>query len=218
MNVDQLVEDEQKIIGLMPLANGRPFSPLNPDLREFDINVLAHSLARNCRFNGHTVEHDSVAQHSVLVSIEMEAAAFGRVESIIDAAIAGKWGLFHDASEGYGLPDLSRMVKRSAQMQGYRDAEQLLQRMIYGAVGLSGEAPGDLGLHDLRVGATEARDFLVNGIPLWWPAEYHDSRNHLSQRLIGWSYAIARQRFLDRYAYLEDRLKTRTPAASFSRG
>jgi hypothetical protein len=216
MNVEQLVADEQKIVGFMPLANGRPFNPINPDRREIKIQVIAHAAARNCRFNGQTLVHDSLGQHMVLVSVEMERAAIARGESRLQAVIAGMWGLVHDGSECLGLPDMSRMVKRSPQMTAYRDLERPLQQLVYECFGLFGPEPEDLHVHDLRVGATEARDFLEGGIPPWWPAEYHDTRNHLTETLHSWPFEVAKAKFLARYAYLESRLNTSTPADSFS--
>lgn len=67
---------------------GRRIDTLAPDPCEIEIDDIAHSLAQQCRFLGHTDGFYSVAQHSVLVS--------GFVPDR-DAL----WGLLHDAAEAY---------------------------------------------------------------------------------------------------------------------
>lgn len=59
---------------------------------------IAHALARQCRFNGHTPKHYSVAQHSVLVSQMCPPRT-------------QKFGQLHDAAETY-IGDVVSPVKR----------------------------------------------------------------------------------------------------------
>ena len=47
---------------------GRQFFPLDPDPQDIDIVDIAHSLAMQCRYNGHTDRFYSVAEHCVHVS------------------------------------------------------------------------------------------------------------------------------------------------------
>lgn len=80
------------------IYSGKKFWTLDPKPEEVDINDIAHSLALQCRFNGHTNSFYSIAQHSVLVSkIVNPKQAFA--------------GLFHDASEAY-TGDLISPLKR----------------------------------------------------------------------------------------------------------
>jgi hypothetical protein len=67
---------------------GRRVHSLSPSSDEIDIDDIAHSLAYQCRFLGHTDGFYSVAQHSVLVSQMVPEQ---------DAL----WGLLHDAAEAY---------------------------------------------------------------------------------------------------------------------
>lgn len=77
---------------------GVQFWPLDPRVDEILLEDIAHSLSKICRYNGHSVDHYSVAEHSVLVSRHV------RPENRLQA-------LLHDAPEAY-LGDIIRPVKR----------------------------------------------------------------------------------------------------------
>lgn len=98
----------------MLTVTGRTFWPLDPRPEEVAIEDIAHSLAHQCRYAGHTSAFYSVAQHSVLVAENLPPEL-------------RLWGLLHDASEAY-LVDLPRPVKRF--MPGYAEAEVRLMRCI----------------------------------------------------------------------------------------
>ena len=68
--------------------SGKKFYPGRP---EYDVEDIAHALAFNCRYNGHTKRFYSVAEHSILVSVLMEEFKLG---SPLE-------GLLHDATEAY---------------------------------------------------------------------------------------------------------------------
>lgn len=70
---------------------------LHPAPEEITIEDIAHALAMQCRFTGHTRFHYSVAQHSFLASL------------IVPQEFA-KEALLHDATEAY-LCDLARPLK-----------------------------------------------------------------------------------------------------------
>lgn len=70
------------------LFDGRIFDLLNPDPALLDIDVIARSLSRQCRFNGHADRFYSVAEHCVLVSQ-------------ISPPHLALWGLLHDAAETF---------------------------------------------------------------------------------------------------------------------
>ena len=52
---------------------GKKFDPLNPNLNDFCIEDIAHSLSLQCRFTGHCRVFYSVAEHSVHVSYQVPA-------------------------------------------------------------------------------------------------------------------------------------------------
>lgn len=97
----------------------------------FDIEDIAHSLALQCRFTGHTATFYSVAQHSLLVSDLIYERMRGNPEDENDI----DWkmvlaALLHDAEEAY-LMDLARPLKRQPQMEFYVNAGTTLRRAIY---------------------------------------------------------------------------------------
>lgn len=75
--------------------------PLEPSM--LDIEDIAHSLANQCRYNGHCQVFYSVAEHSVLIARWLLIdQSYTR-----DVALAG---LFHDAEETY-VTDVPRPLK-----------------------------------------------------------------------------------------------------------
>lgn len=78
---------------------GKRIDLFHPHPAQIEIEDIAHALAHLCRFGGHTVEHYSVAQHSVLVS---------RLVPDNLACVA----LMHDAAEAY-IGDIVRPLKQA---------------------------------------------------------------------------------------------------------
>lgn len=104
---------------------GKKFCPLNPRPEDVCIEDIAHSLAMQCRFNGHTRVFYSVAEHSVLMAEELAVLGYDKTVQL--------YGLLHDAAEAY-LCDLPQPIKH--ELNQYRVAEIKLQRTILGALGL----------------------------------------------------------------------------------
>jgi hypothetical protein len=99
------------------------------DLAPVDVNIhdIAHSLAMQCRFGGHTKFHYSVAQHSVYVA--------ERVFDVTKDPTRALLGLLHDGSEAY-LTDLPRPVKRQPICAFYCAAERMAQKAVLTAFDL----------------------------------------------------------------------------------
>ncbi len=95
--------------------SGIKFWPLNPRAMDVDINDIAHALANNCRYTGHTSKFYSVAEHSVHVS-KLVADEF---------ALAG---LLHDAAEAY-IADIAKPIK--PYFSNYSEIEDALTETIY---------------------------------------------------------------------------------------
>ena len=99
----------------MQTATGGQFWPLDPRADEVWIDDVALQLSKICRFSGAVRKFYSVAQHSVLVSIEA-----GRIATLTMPSRAARCyalaGLLHDASEAY-LNDVIRPLKRHGQFK-----------------------------------------------------------------------------------------------------
>jgi uncharacterized protein len=79
-------------------STGHQFWPATPIPSDIRIDDIAHALSHLCRFGGHSREFYSVAQHSVIVSVNVPA------QHRFTA-------LMHDAAEAY-LGDVIQPVKR----------------------------------------------------------------------------------------------------------
>ena len=132
--------------------SGLKFYPLVP-AGAILIRDIAHALAMQCRYGGHSLWHYSVAQHSVLVS------------QIVPPSMALS-GLLHDASEAY-LVDLPRPVKHSRYLDGYREIEERLEEQIAKAFELPYPFPQEVKEADLEVYYSEARALFTKVHPDW---------------------------------------------------
>lgn len=108
---------------------GRMVNPL--DLRPEDICIedIAHALALCNRFAGHTKFPINVAQHSLFVAHLCPDHY--------------QQALLHDASEAY-LGDVTKWLKRTPTMAGYREAEDRAQRVICSVFGIPHELPHEV--------------------------------------------------------------------------
>lgn len=180
--------------------SGRAFSFDSPTTNQVDIADVAHALSMQCRFAGHVKQFYSVAEHSVLVSIEVSRLGGNIIDTLA--------GLLHDAGEAF-VGDMPSPVKHRSGMASYRDLEDAALIAVITSLGLG------RGYTDLLVSATGSeiirradrsvtlaeRNALLNhatahrweydGVyePSWLPIE-------------GWQPGLARDRFQRRYDVL----------------
>lgn len=135
---------------------GKRIFPLDPDPEQIDIRDIAHALANQCRFAGHTKRFYSVAEHSYHVSFML-----GTVPAL------ALWGLLHDASEAY-LVDLPSPLKRDSGLgRLYADYERVLMRAVCIRFGLPEEMPASVHSADRAVLASEANTLMTGVIGDW---------------------------------------------------
>ncbi len=125
------------------------FFPNDPDSLHISKYDIAHSLAMQCRYNGHTKVFYSVAEHSVLVSYAVP------VEDAL-------WGLLHDAPEAY-IGDVIRPLKKD--MPKFRELDERIMMSICTKFGIPYEMPESVKVADNRIIANE-RDILLGTPPL----------------------------------------------------
>jgi uncharacterized protein len=100
---------------------------------EVDLDDIAHSLSRICRYNGHTFGHLSVARHSLWVS--------KRAEFVTGSPSVALAGLLHDAAEAY-IGDMVRPLKhREGAMRDYAEAEERCEAVIARVFGIPHPLP-----------------------------------------------------------------------------
>ena len=131
----------------MGTASGQPFWPLDPRVEEVRLHDIAAHLARICRFNGalrDSVEHYSVAQHSVLVSWHVPVAY-------------ALEGLLHDAAEAY-TGDMIKPLKSG--VPGFVEIANNIDRVVRERFGLAAEESACVKAADYRAVLTERRDLL----------------------------------------------------------
>lgn len=171
----------------MQLFSGKPFFLTDPLAREMRIEDIAHSLANQCRFNGHTIEFYSVAQHSVLVSQYVDP----------EYAMAG---LMHDAGEAY-VSDLSKPVKVIIQGE-YKALESRIDHVVCEAFDLNYLEchSGPVKEADMRILSTEKRDLMAAPCGVCWGTIHPPYAEHIVPLLP----KEAEKLFLERFKQLTD--------------
>lgn len=176
---------------------GKTFYPLAPRFEDIDIRDIAHSLAQQCRWTGHTKRFYSVAQHSVHVSERVPVAA----------ALSG---LLHDAQEAY-CSDLSRPLKHDTPMgREYMKIEEVLERAIAEKFKIEFPHPSVVKLADDRILWTEMRDLMEGK----WDDRWVKKFDPYPETLTPWSSEEAERRFLQRFAELTGQQPEALPLAA----
>lgn len=171
--------------GWMRTSTGRRIWPLDPDPAHVDIADIAHALSNVARYNGHTREFYSVAQHSVMVARHLPRGL-------------RLWGLLHNASKAY-LPDITTPLRKA--MPSYVAADARMLRAIAAAHGLGPEEPAEVSLANLAVGAAEARDLFDGPLALASGIE----ASPVAERIEPWSPGVAQAAFMDHFRELSGR-------------
>lgn len=135
--------------------SGRMLDLSLPDPDVLDLEDIAHSLARLCRFNGAVDGFYSVASHSVYVARRLQAE-YGTRNRIAAA------GLLHDATEAY-LGDVTSGLKRL--FPDYRELERRWEYAVERRYGVAIVENLIVKEADIRARYAEARDLFV-GYPL----------------------------------------------------
>jgi len=162
--------------------SGKKFFPLEPVFEDIDVVDIAHSLAQQCRFNGHCRPFYSVAEHSV------------RVSRIVPASDA-LWGLLHDASEAY-VSDLPRPLK--GLVPEFSAAEERLQQLIARRFDLPWPIPDCVHEADNILLRTELRDVMPPLLEAWQMRV-----DPLTEGIVPVDSATAERMFLNRYCELK---------------
>jgi len=172
-------QTDDKLEGLIETYTGRTINPLDPDPGSIFIDDIAHSLANQCRFTGHTRNFYSVAQHCVLVA------------DVVQDETLKLTALLHDASEAY-LSDIARPVKMMPKFGDlYREYEERLEQAIAKNFGLEWPWPKEI---------KEADNILLRAeqIDLMFGIFRHEAPEY-GKKIIPWPPTEARAQFMWAY-------------------
>lgn len=178
---------------------GLKVRPLTPP-KLFDVRDIARALSMQCRYAGHVSRFYSVAEHSchvtdIVASRRQKCCPIcvGRCE------VLPKWALMHDAAEAF-LGDVTRPLKHTPDLTGYRLAEQKMQLAITSWLKLPPLEPKLVSSVDKELLGTEAAQLkypihkdwtktVPGGLPPPIPGF----------RRMGWTPARAEREFLARF-------------------
>jgi uncharacterized protein len=166
------------------IYSGEKFWPLDPKPEEVNINDIAHSLALQCRFNGHCNSFFSIAQHSVFVSKIVSP----------DQALAG---LLHDASEAY-TGDIVSPLKKFLPPE-FKEIEKEIEKVIFERFGIKNVDHIEIKKADKIALFTEMRDLMKKPHSKW---DDVDSFKPYPEKIIPLSPEEAEKEFLERYKEL----------------
>ncbi len=179
---------------------GKSFDLLNPKPEMVCIEDIAHSLAFQCRYTGHTQGFYSVAQHCVLMA-ENEDLPGDPLQKLL-----------HDAAETY-IGDIAKPWKQLLRVDVPRgitrinqhyvdvgDFEDTIQKIIGLALGIDLTHSAEVKESDIRMMATEVRDLMpVMPLSFEWGCSVS---NPVEETIIPWLPEPSEQIFLAMYRLL----------------
>ena len=138
---------------------GRRFHPFAPRVEDVALEDIAHSLAHQCRYNGHCRVFYSVAEHSIHLAGQMPDPL-------------ALLGLMHDAGEAY-VSDIVRPIKpylaihSGPERNSFKRIEKDILRVIAYRFDLPWPVPAAIEAADLRMLATERLRLFDDRMPAW---------------------------------------------------
>jgi len=164
---------------------GRAWHFLTPGMEEVVcLEDIAHALSMQARFNGHTAEFYSVAQHSVLVS-----QCVGPANTL--------WGLLHDAAEAY-VGDMVSPLKHTEVGRLFEAVELHTLKAIAKWAGLRLPIPNEVREVDRRMLATEAQQLFQEAAPEKWKL---NARPYPHLEIVCWSPNEAEEEFIRAFEF-----------------
>lgn len=171
-------------------VSGKKFYFLDPDPDSIDIYDIAHALAMNCRYTGHSDRFYSVAEHSWHMA-RMAPAGMGLA------------ALLHDASEAY-ITDIASPIKQH--LPDYQSMEDHLMQRISAKFGFEYPLNPIIKHLDLTMLSTEAHYLLKSRGDSWdlWDYRKRPAVQH-NYRPLGFDPRRGKQLFLDMFYELKEK-------------
>jgi uncharacterized protein len=163
----------------------KKFHILDPQPEDICIEDIAHALAMQCRFTGHTRHHYSVAQHAYYASL-IVAPGF-EFEA-----------LNHDDSEAY-LCDMNRPMKHYTTAGAeYMKVESVIEHAIARKLGLPLTMSPEVKVADNAMLYAEKAQLMP---AMEWDTRWSD-KGAADIKIHKWTEEEAEERFLGRYYHL----------------
>jgi uncharacterized protein len=179
---------ESKAHAYIQTFTNKKFHILDPRSEEIDLYDLAHALALQCRFTGHTRHHYSIAQHVVLASHVVHPGF--ELET-----------LHHDDSEAY-IGDMSRPFKHfTSAGTVYREVETAVQDACDIKFGIhSGQMSPEVKWADNAMLYSEKAQLMKN---MEWDTQWGDG-DEAVVKIHYWFHWYAEMRYLHRHWQLTE--------------
>ncbi len=174
---------------------GKSFDLLHPTSDMVCIEDIAHALSQICRYTGHTSKFYSVAQHSILMSLDSDLPGDPMAK------------LLHDADEAYvgdtaspwkqclyvSIPNISG----GSHFESLRSWERKIQDVIGIALGISLTHSAEVKEADVRIYFAEIRDLMYpsDEFKMWYDKTLKPAKIQINP----WVPEFAEKTFLDRY-------------------
>lgn len=158
-----------------------------------NLEDIAHSLAMQCRYNGHIRLFYSVAEHSAIIAKWL-------LDQTGDYQLALE-GLLHDGSEAY-LCDIPRPFKQH--LKEYKTLEERVERVVALKFGLVYPWAPIIREADTRILLDEKKVLMLDN-KTYWPDM--DGFEPLGVRIVGLPPAEAEALFLDAFNVITTKLK-----------
>lgn len=183
------------------LASGNLVDIRNLKPEDININDIATSLANTCMAGGHVKKYYSNAQHSLLVSYQVQHMQSLDKQDLLREQMRG---LLHDAAETYTM-DIRTPLKRMPEMQGLMELEKQIEQVIAERFGLGSICSPAVKEADRYVRAQEMRDFMA--APTY---ELPENDIRVTQKQFGFNIKAlepkaAKEEFLKRFRFLKER-------------
>jgi uncharacterized protein len=184
--------------GTIHTYTGKRYSVINPTPDQVDVMDIAHHLSQIGRFTGATKWFYPVAQHAVLCASNV--LRFAESHSLAHSAWLMFCALHHDNPEAY-VNDLSRPVKYTEGLQGYRALEDRNWIAISSAFAIPYKLPDAVKLVDDSMCCTEGNQLLYDPKPEHW-----DFAPKLDIEIIQMTPTEAKEQFLALHYQLSKQL------------
>lgn len=181
----------------MEMVHGTAFTFENPKPEMINIDEIAHSLSRICRYNGHTKRHYSVAEHCILMADWVADQYWASPRDVLTA-------LHHDDAECV-IGDLIRPVKHK--MQDFKKLENVIDQAM--AAKFNTIWPFPEWLHDIdgRI-IKDERASVMNQSRNEWGTDELDVLGVKFKHITGRFPVLMCDMFLRRHFYWTDKMRS----------